>query len=152
LAIRYPRAGKVIFEEKSPIIVGKWEHLHRSSSKLTVIATGERCLILAMKILQKLQPKGIDFDVVNARFVKPLDEDFLNALQSEYVITLEDNVLLGGLGSMINNYLIKQGKSTKIKNFAYVDKFIPHGGVSDLQEEYGLSQKEIEEYILKVCV
>jgi 1-deoxy-D-xylulose-5-phosphate synthase len=65
---------------------------------------------------------------------------------------LEDNVLLGGLGSMINNYLIKQGKSTKIKNFAYVDKFIPHGGVSDLQEEYGLSQKEIEEYILKVCV
>ena len=151
LAIRYPRAGKVLFEgENAPIIPGKWEYLHKSkssSAKLTVLATGERCLIIAMKALKNLQSQGLDFDVVNARFIKPLDETLLKNLQSEYVITIEDNVQFGGFGSMICSKLNEMGHKAKIKTFAYRDEFIPQGSITALQGEYGVNFADIEAYI-----
>lgn len=148
LAIRYPRSGRVVFQENfSPIELGKWEYLHKTDSKVTVLATGERCLILAMQVLCELQKIGVDFSVVNARFVKPLDMELLHNLESEYVITLEDNVFIGGFGSMINGALMESGKVFKIKNFAYYDKFIPQGSVAELRREYGLDSKAIEDYI-----
>ena len=154
LAIRYPRAGKVLFEgENKDIQPGKWEYLHKSTEKggkVTVLAAGERCLIIAMKVLQNLQAQGLDFDVVNARFVKPLDEDLLKGLQSEYVITMEDNVQLGGFGSMVCSKMNEFHSSAKIKTFAYRDEFIPQGNVADLQGEYGVNCKAIEEYIKSV--
>ena len=155
LAIRYPRAGKVLFDTpKTQIQVGKWEYLHRKdenkSAKATVIATGERCLIIAMKVLQNLQKLGMDFDVVNARFVKPLDTELLRNLDSEYIVTLEDNVFLGGFGAMLDGVIMQSGKACKVKNFAYRDEFIPQGKIGDLQSEYGVNCKEIEEYLLEI--
>ena len=82
-----------------------------------------------MKILQNAQTQGLDFDIVNARFVKPLDEELLSNLQSEYVITMEDNVQLGGFGSMICSKMNEMGKAVKVKTFAYRDEFIPQGSI-----------------------
>jgi 1-deoxy-D-xylulose-5-phosphate synthase len=154
LAIRYPRAGRVLFEQSDePIAFGKWEYLHKSEgSKATLIATGERCLIIAMKVLQNLEKEGKTFDIVNARFVKPLDLELLQSLQTEHIITMEDNVLYGGFGLLVNCELIKQGKTAKVKNFAYRDEFIPQGSVSQLQSEYGVSCLEIEEYIKNILL
>ena len=153
LAIRYPRAGRVLFEgDNTHIEVGKWEYLHKSNGKVTVLATGERCLVIAMKILQNLQKEGMDFDVVNARFVKPLDEELLNGLESEHVITLEDNVFLGGFGSMVCGALVNRGKACKIKNFAYKDEFIPQGGIAELQGKFGVNCQEIESYIKRILL
>ena len=155
LAIRYPRAGCVQFNgEKAPLEAGKWEYLHRENpdkdAKVTVIASGERCLLQAMRILENAQKDGYSFDIINARFVKPLDVAMLSKLQSKHVITMEDNVYLGGLGLMINGELTRQGKPCTVKNFAYADTFIPHGKVAELQEKYGLNTAEIQEYI-KQC-
>ncbi len=156
LAIRYPRSGKVLFSDKNtPIQVGKWEYLYRANDRLTVdrltvLATGERCLLLAMELLQKLKKSGLTFSVVNARFVKPLDEEFLDGLQSEFVITIEDNVCLGGFGSMVNGALLAREKACKIKNFAYRDEFIPQGSITELQQEYGVNIEEIEAYVKSV--
>ena len=148
LAIRYPRSGKVVFEtNETPIVAGKWEYLRRENGKVTVIAAGERSLIIAMKVLRRLEKQGKSFDIVNARFVKPLDLEVLRNLQSEYVVTMEDNVFLGGLGAMINSALIKLEKSCKIKNFAYRDEFIPQGKIADLQGEYGVNCEDIERFI-----
>ena len=151
LAIRYPRAGNVLFEgDGKALEVGKWEYLHKTTqnnAKVTVLATGERCNIIAMKILQAIQAEGLDFDLVNARFVKPLDEELLNNLQSEYVITLEDNVQLGGFGSIISMKVNELGKDIKVKTFAYRDEFIPQGCIASLQSEYGVNCKTIEEFI-----
>lgn len=145
LAIRYPRAGKVLFGDNGePLEAGKWEYLHKSAQKkLTVLATGERCLIIAMKVLKNLQKEGLDFSVVNARFVKPLDEELLKNLENEYIVTIEDNVLLGGFGAMV----CAHRKGEKIKNFAYRDEFIPQGSIASLQAEYGVDCKEIEAFI-----
>ena len=156
LAIRYPRAGQAVFEGKNtPIELGKWEYLHQIQGKpaqVTVLATGERCLILAMEILQNLKSQGLDFDVVNARFVKPLDERLLKDLRSEYVVTLEDNVQLGGFGSMVCSKLNEIREDIKVKSFAYRDEFIQQGTVSGLQREYGVNSTDIEEYIKSVLV
>ncbi|MBQ7948928.1 MAG: 1-deoxy-D-xylulose-5-phosphate synthase [Clostridia bacterium] len=156
LAIRYPRAGKVLFAgDGKEISLGKWEYLHQSAdknAKVTVLAAGERCLIIAMKILQNLQAQGLDFDVVNARFIKPLDEELLKGLQSKHVVTLEDNMLLGGFGSMVCTWLNARDKDCKVKNFAYRDEFIPQGSIAELQQEFGVNCKEIEEYIQSVLV
>ncbi len=156
LAIRYPRAGKVLFDsdaENETITVGKWEYLHRANqenSKLTVLATGERCLIIAMRILKNLQAQGLDFDIVNARFVKPLDVELLRNLKSTHLITLEDNVFHGGFGSMIDGEMIKQGKNIHIRNFAYRDEFILQGSILALQREYGVDCQEIQYYIQEI--
>ena len=153
LAIRYPRAGRILFDEtkKTPVRVGKWEYINKAfadkQAKVTVLATGERCLLIAMKVLHNLEKTGKSFDIVNARFVKPLDEGFLQTLQSEYVITLEDNVFLGGFGSMVNGALINMDKACKIKNFAYRDEFIPQGSISSLQSRFGVNCQEIENLI-----
>ncbi len=148
LAIRYPRAGRVLFstEEETPIEAGKWEYLQKvEGAKATILATGERCLLIAMKVAL-----GKAVDVVNARFVKPLDKELLQNIVCEHIITMEDNVFLGGFGSVVNGELIALKKSCKIKNFAYRDEFIPQGSVSQLQAEYGVSCKELENYLAEV--
>ncbi len=151
LAIRYPRAGRVLFPSQTPIEEGKWEYLRREEeADATILAAGERCLIIAMKIAQNLKDKGKRIEVVNARFVKPLDEEFLKGLTCKHLLTMEDNVFLGGFGSAVNGEIIKLGKACTIKNFAYRDEFIPQGGVSELQRDYGVSCVEIEQYLTGV--
>ncbi len=152
LAIRYPRAGRVLFStEKQPITLGKWEYLQKNvGARATILAAGERCLIIAMKVAKALKETGKDVDVVNARFIKPLDVELLKNLQCEYLITMEDNAFLGGFGSAVNGELIKLQKACKIKNFAYRDEFIPQGSVAKLQAEYGVSCEEIQAYLTEV--
>lgn len=152
LAIRYPRAGKVIFEsDDTPLQAGKWEYLHKvSGAKASIIAAGERSLIIAMKVQKNLEKQGFSCDVINARFVKPLDIDLLNTLKSTHIVTIEDNVYLGGLGAMIGGEILKQNKDVTLKTFAYRDEFIPQGSIASLQSEYGVDCKEIENYLLQV--
>ena len=152
LAIRYPRAGKVVFPTtQEEIQLGKWEYIHKTDcANVTVLATGERSIIVAMKVLNELKKDNKEFDIVNARFVKPLDEVLLQNLQSKYVITIEDNMLAGGFGSIINTYAITREKDWQIKNFAYEDRFIPQGNIQDLQAKYGVNCKEIQAYVEKI--
>ncbi len=150
LAIRYPRAGKIVFpDDGAELKLGKWEYLHKAvgDTPVTVLATGERNLVVAMKVLKNLQAKGKDFNVVNARFVKPLDMQLLEGVDSKYIVTIEDNVLLGGFGSMVNTAVLRLGKGQTVRNFAYKDEFIVQGSVGELQRQYGVNCAEIEEYI-----
>ena len=72
LAIRYPRLNQQSFNgENAPIAIGKWEYLSRNSSKVVLLAAGERMLAIAMRVLDRAKSKGKTFDIVNARFVKP---------------------------------------------------------------------------------
>ncbi len=154
LAIRYPRAGRVLFPAKEePIVLGKWEYLQKSEgARATLLAAGERCLIIAMKVANAMRAKGKEVNVVNARFVKPLDIELLKELECDHLLTMEDNVLVGGFGSAVNNEMLRMNKPCKIKNFAYRDEFIPQGSVSKLQAEYGVSCEEIEGYLTEVLV
>ena len=157
LAIRYPRAGKVLFDKAyTPVVDLRWEYVHRENEQkdanLTVLATGERSLIIAMKVLKSVQESGKSFDVVNARFVKPLDKEFLSKLTSKHVVTIEDNVSIGGFGATVCETLNALEKDCKIKNFAYRDEFIPQGSVAELQAEYGVHCETVTAYIKSVLL
>lgn len=168
LAIRYPRSGKSSLPREAKIkrgnavrslkiAAGTWEYLCRfSGAKVTVIAAGERCLSIALKILRALEEKGCSsaINVVNGRFIKPLDTALLSALRGA-VITIEDNVLCGGFGSDVQRELLLQEQNEKIprrifRAFGYADRFIPQGAVASLQKEYGVSCEEIQSYIEQV--
>lgn len=151
LAIRYPRTGKVLFEKgDAPLRLGTWEYLHQSATKVTVLAVGERCLRTAMEILRELQTENLDFNVVNARFVKPLDTALLETLQGGHVVTLEDNVLSGGFGALVDQWIVQSQTLCSVKNFGYEDCFIPQGTVEELQSEFGLDKEKIKAHIRSV--
>lgn len=145
LAIRYPKDGFRKFECR-PFEFGKWEKL-REGDDFAIIACGERMINLALSAAQIAADEGINCCVVNARFVKPLDNEMLDGLSQRNIITMEDNALIGGLGSMIDTYFSCRGKN--IKNFAYPDEFIPHGSVRELIARYGISVKIVSDYIIE---
>lgn len=146
LAIRYPRTASASFGKKRKIEVGTFEYLtEKNNSEVTVLACGERALTTAFSIREECK---IPFDIVNARFVKPIDEQLLSSIQSKCIITLEDNVRMGGLGDQINRFY--SGSEKIVKTFAYIDKFIPQGTVEQLQKEFGEDPEEIKEYIKSI--
>lgn len=146
LAIRYPRSAEARFGKRRKIEAGTFEYLtDKTDGKITVLACGERAVTTAFAVREKT---GIPFDIVNARFVKPLDEKLLSAVVSSHIVTIEDNARLGGLGDQINRFYLNQGKI--IRNFAYKDVFIPQGSIGELQREFGLDGEEIAKYLRSI--
>ena len=142
LAIRYPREGSEgVKLPETDIEIGKFEVLHSTISDIVLLAAGERCLNIARRVLKRAQNEGLDFTLVNARFVKPLDEGLLSSLKAHTVITIEDNVLIGGLGDSVARFYRGSGK--EVVSFGYPDVFIPHGAPYDLMREYGLDEERI---------
>lgn len=148
LAIRYPKESLSVFGgDYDGFEFGKWEILKQGDCNVAVLACGERTVRLILKISDKLKWKGINVKVINARSVKPLDCEMLSALSENVIVTLEDNMLIGGLGNAVCAHF--SGDASKIvKSFAYRDEFVPHGKVEELMEEFGLNAAEIEDYIL----
>lgn len=139
LAIRYPHLG--CDRAVSSVEIGKFEVLHSNMSNIILLAAGERCIGSAERIRRKLNREGIDFQLVNARFLKPLDTQFLQSVTQSVVITMEDNVLIGGLGDAVARFY--RGSEKKIFSFGYRDEFIPHGNPDELMREFGLGEEEI---------
>lgn len=146
VAIRYPRGeeGKEKFEKCDDISLGKAEII-KEGNDLTIVAIG-KMVEKAIQISKLLKQKNVDSEIINARFLKPVDKDTIikSIEKTKNVITLEDGTIKGGLGStiieLISNYNLK---NTKIKTFGYNDCFVKHGKVEELEKEYGLDINDI---------
>lgn len=153
IAIRYPRGGDEEYGELSPMTFfrkGRWEILNERSGKVALVATG-KMVQSAIKVKSLLKENGVESTLINACFVKPIDKFLLKDLiKSGYkIVTIEDNLLLGGLGSCINEYLIEEGLvNNNILNLGFNDRFITHGEVDILYKENGLDPESICERIL----
>ncbi len=152
LAIRYPRGGddkKVELTGLTEFTPGKWEVLCSGRSG-TIIATG-KTVAFAVKASEILKADGLDFGVVNAVFIKPLDQEMLVQMadESPVLVTVEDNVLSGGLGENILNVVNRMGYKGKIINIAYEDTYVEQGSVNILYENYGLSPDKIAARVRK---
>ena len=141
LAIRYPREGTE--GAISEIEIGKFEVLHSSTSDIVLLAAGERCLKLAEEVRSAALNKGIELALVNARFLRPLDGALLSALPQKYLVTLEDNCLIGGLGDAVARFYRTAGIQKEIRSFGYGDAFVPHGEPKALMGEFGLDKEKI---------
>lgn len=141
--IRYPRGGENFsFESTEDIELGKAE-IVQEGTDLSIIAIGNM-VGRAEEVASLLHEKSVE--IINARFLKPLDEEtILNSIRKTgYCITIEDNLLKGGLGSAVVEAVNKSDiQDVKIKSFGYDDTFVEHGTVKELEDKYGLSAEKI---------
>ena len=148
LAIRYPRSCGHKFGPVQPVVVGKWELLDSGDGRCVILACGERAIARAAGACRLLGERGVFPSLVNARFVKPLDEELLAGLEEPLVVTVEDNMLAGGFGSLVAERFAED-TSKRVKIFGYGDKFIGQGGIDELMDDCGLSPEAIAAYIEK---
>ena len=152
VVIRYPRGGEsdYKFEKHEKIEIGKAEIL-KEGQDVTIIGIG-KMVATAMNVAIELEKEGIRAEVINARFLKPLDEKTMmdSISKTRFVVTVEDGTLIGGLGSAIKELIVnKKMEKIQMKSFAYPDEFIKHGSVSELEECFGLDSDNIFKFILE---
>lgn len=146
IAMRFPRGnglGVEIDPELGTIPIGSWEVLREGTD--AAILTFGTTIPMALKAAEELEVQGINVKVVNARFIKPLDDKMLNDLFDEQlpILTIEEAVLEGGFGSAILEYAHEAGQhDTVIERMGIPDQFIEHGSVSRLLEDIHLTKEE----------
>ena len=138
ILIRYPRGGENHkFTRKLSIKLGKAE-LIRQGKDITIIGIG-KTVGKAVEVAELLKKQNINSEVINARFLKPLDEKFIvkSIKKTGRVATIEDNTLKGGLGSSVIELVNKSNlQNIKVETFGYDDCFVPHGGTEELEKIY----------------
>ena len=148
--IRYPRGGENYkFEKTEKINLGEAEIIQEGTD-LSIIAIG-KMVGRAKQIADILPDKKIE--VINTRFLKPLDEKTIikSIEKTKHVITIEDNLLKGGLASAVLETINKNKlENIKIKTYGYDDIFIEHGTVEELEDKYGLTAKTISKDIQNI--
>lgn len=156
IAVRYPRgeAYTGLKEFRAPICLGKSEVIHEGS-RVALLAVGS--MVKMAEEVQKQLKERMDMDaaLVNARFVKPIDEELLRSFADTYelVVTLEENVKNGGFGERVLAFAEEEDLPFGVEIIALPDRFIPHGSVSYQMKQVGFTPEDIcgriEEYYRK---
>ncbi len=151
VVIRYPRGGEdkeIKFEKHEKIELGKAEIVKEfenegqdsdhKKEKITIIAIG-KMVAKGMKLAKKMETEDTDTQVINVRFLKPIDrETIITAIKdSRKIITIEDGTIINGLATAIKEIMAEENMMDKeIETHAYPDKFIEHGSVEELEDMY----------------
>ena len=145
LVIRYPRGG-VTNTQFNNFTFSKWEILNKQSN-ISIVASGPAMVNEALLACQILEDEGVFVNVINASTIKPLDYLLLDKIKDDNIFVLEDNVVNGGLGSMMRNYYSKKGVKTMVTSVAIEDTFVTQGTIEQLQDRYKVNAKELCEKI-----
>ncbi|MED3571699.1 1-deoxy-D-xylulose-5-phosphate synthase [Cytobacillus praedii] len=147
IAMRFPRGnglGVPMDETLTQIPIGTWEVLKKGQD--AAILTFGTTIPMAMEAAGILEKRGISVKVINARFIKPLDEKMLLELFKEDmpILTIEEAVLQGGFGSSILEFAHEKGfHHNEIDCMGIPDQFIEHGSVEKLLEEIGMTTDDV---------
>ncbi len=155
VVIRYPRGSEEKGIEynknnKGKIEIAKAETL-KSGNDITIVAIG-KMVSYAMKVANILENKNKSVEVINARFLKPLDDVTISKSikKTKNVVTIEDGTIINGLGTAVKELIIDNNiRGVKVKAFGYPDDFIQHGSVQELEDLYNLTPNKIADDILK---
>ena len=142
IAIRYPRGnglGVEITDKREHLPIGTWEALTEGQD-VALISYGPTLATL-VEVAKTLAEQGIRARVINARYIKPMDTTVLGDLGAKNtpVVTVEEAMLNGGLGSQIANYFTDHGYTNRIKRLGIDDAYIEHGDVEQILEDLGLT-------------
>ena len=145
IAIRYPRgeAYRGLKEFLAPVEYGVSEMLYEERG--TALLSVGSMVSTAEHIREKLKSAGQPCTLVNGRFVKPMDTDVIDHLAGTHhtIVTLEENVLRGGYGERVTDYVQKHYPQIKVVNIALPDAYVEHGNVSVLRNELGIDSDSI---------
>ena len=150
--LRYPRGAGFnvpLDKELKTLDIGKGAWVTKGKD-VTILALGNR-VYPAVKAAEILREKGVDAGVINMRFIKPLDTGLIDEAlkRSSKLVTVEDNMLAGGFGSAVAEYLEDAGKKAHLLRLGIQDEFVPHGKSALLYEQLGLSEQTIAKQILQ---
>ena len=154
VAVRYPRAkglGVKLDRNLKTLPIGKAEVL-REGEDVAILAIG-RMVYPSVQTAERLSEDGIEATVVNARFVKPLDEELIVRLASSIprLVTVEENSLKGGFGSAVLELLEEKGLNrAMVHRIGIPDEIVPHGDTTLLLSKYGLDENSIYLQIKKL--
>lgn len=153
VAIRYPRMAipDVLTEELTPIEIGEWEILKKGKD-IAILAVGSMVYPAMDASLQLLDEK-IDVEVVNARFVKPLDQRMLVRILQDFnrIITVEENTLAGGFGSAVMEFAeVNNLDTARVRRMGIPDEFIQHGSRNQLLSMVGLNKDVIIQQVKNI--
>ncbi|MFD3157385.1 1-deoxy-D-xylulose-5-phosphate synthase [Haloimpatiens sp. FM7330] len=155
VAIRYPKGGDypgLNISSIKELKKGKWEVLCEKG-KIALIAVGNM-VQKALLVKERLNKSGVECTVINACFIKPIDKELLHYLVQNkfHIVTIEDNIIKGGMGSSVLEYVNELGHKSKVINLGYDDKFVPQGDIKTLHKINNLDVQGITENILeKLC-
>ncbi len=150
--LRYPRGAGFdvsLDKELKPLDIGKGTWLTKGKD-VTILAIGNR-VHPALKAAETLRDKGVDAGVINMRFVKPLDTKIIEEAlkRSSKLVTVEDNMLAGGFGSAVAEYLADHNKAAYLLRLGIGDEFTPHAKLALLYDQVGISENAIVKHILQ---
>jgi len=142
-SIRYPKSSAIYFDENGQaelLPIGSWETM-KAGKDIAILAVGSM-VYPALNSAKLLEKVGISCEVVNCRFIKPMDLKCLKNLSERFdsFLTVEEGVQTGGFGEGISGFLAKQRKNYKIQTISLPDAFVEHGPRDLLLEELGLSE------------
>lgn len=152
IAIKYSRGDAYygLKEHLAPIVKGKSEILFEGQ-RVALIAVGNM-VEEAVSVYDRLKEKGQEITLVNARFIKPLDEELLLELAGghDLIVTLEEDIYQGGFGQMVAAfYMQRHITNIQVKNLAIYDTFVEHGAISDLRRMLGIDADNVERLIVQ---
>ena len=148
-AVRYPRGSAFdgFREYRAPIEYGKSEPVYEEED-IAIISVGHM-FEQAVQVRKRLKEIGYNCTLINARFVKPVDEEMLRKLTVEHrlIVTLEENIRRGGFGEFVTAYLAGLETDAEVLNLALPDDYIEHGSVDLLRSEVML---DIESCVARI--
>ena len=148
-AVRYPRGSAFdgFREYRAPIEYGKSEPVYEEED-IAIISVGHM-FEQAVQVRKRLKEIGYNCTLINARFVKPVDEEMLRKLTVEHrlIVTLEENIRRGGFGEFVIAYLAGLETDAEVLNLALPDDYIEHGSVDLLRSEVML---DIESCVARI--
>ncbi len=152
--IRYPRGKGEHMDwrnEKEEVPVGKGR-LIKNGKDVAVLTLGPLGNIAAQAIAEVEQESGLSIAHYDMRFLRPIDEEILSHVGRQFtrVITLEDGVRNGGLGSAVVEYMADHGYTPRIVRMGLPDHFVEHGTIAELQQLCGIDAQSIKRTILSV--
>ena len=151
VAIRYPRgeAYAGLREFRAPIEFGKSEWIYKEK-EIALLAVGSM-VKTAEKVRERLKEAGHACSLINARFVKPVDEEMLQKAGTGHklLVTLEENVESGGFGERVKRYMESAGSRIKILSVTIPDAYVEHGNVELLKQELQMDEESIYRRIME---
>ena len=150
IAVRYPRgaAYEGMRQFRAPVEYGKSEVLYEEKD-IAVIFVGHMAE-LADSVRRSLKETGYSCSLINARFVKPLDTELLEELAKDHFlfVTIEENVLTGGFGEQVMDYVSRAALDVHVRNIGIPDEYVEHGNVELLRKETGLDRETVVKQIV----
>ncbi len=150
IAIRYPRgeAYDGLREFRAPVVLGKSEILYEEGD-IALLAVGSM-VKTAQTVRAQLKDRGYSCSLVNARFVKPIDEEMVTTMAGfhKLIVTMEENVLSGGFGEKVREYKDRMKLKTDVLNIALPDEYVEHGNVELLKKEVSIDSDSIVKRII----